>query len=117
MVLGTDCHLVIGNQTIRSHHRRRIRTRCGHQSLLQYFRGKRQLSEEAVSQIDWDSHSQAIRTLHITSRPYWSSSSASGFPSASKFAKLMDQAYTNPVLAGIIFDGLHHWFHKTSQSQ
>jgi hypothetical protein len=45
--------------------------------------------------------------------PYWSSSSASGFPSASNFAKLMDQAYTNPVLAGIIFDGLHHWFHKT----
>jgi hypothetical protein len=70
MIPGTGCHSVIGNQTIHNHHRRRIGTRRGHQRLLQYIREKLQLSEEAVSQIDWDSHTQSIRTLHITSRTF-----------------------------------------------
>jgi hypothetical protein len=71
MIPGTACHLVINNsQAIHSHHRRRIRTRRGHQHLLRYIGEKHRISKDIISQIDWDSHAHAIRTFHITSRTF-----------------------------------------------
>jgi hypothetical protein len=64
MIHGSGCHSVMKNQVLPSNHRRRIRTRCGKEKL------KTQTSAEAISNIDWESHSQAIRSVPIPNRTF-----------------------------------------------
>jgi hypothetical protein len=58
------------NQIIPSIHRRRIRTRRGKEKLMTYIQEKLQISAEALSNIDWESHSQAIRSVPIPNRNF-----------------------------------------------
>jgi hypothetical protein len=67
LIPGTGCQVLIENQFIPSHHRRTLRTRRGHSQLMKYIQQKHQLSEVAVSRIDWTSHAQAIRNFQTTS--------------------------------------------------
>jgi hypothetical protein len=67
LIPGTGCHVLIENQFIPSHHRRILRTRRGHSQLMKYIQQKHQLSEIAVSRIDWTSHAQVIRHFQTIS--------------------------------------------------
>jgi hypothetical protein len=64
---GTGCQVLIENQFIPSHDRRTLRTRRGHSQLMKHIQLNHQLSEVAVSRIDWTSHAQAIRNFLTTS--------------------------------------------------
>jgi hypothetical protein len=70
MIPRSGCHSVMKNQFLPSNHRRRIRTRCGKENLKTYIQEKLQTSEEAISKIDWESHSQAIRAVPIPNRTF-----------------------------------------------
>jgi hypothetical protein len=48
---GTGCQVLIENQYILSHHRRRFRTRRVHSQLIKYVQQRHQLSEVGVSRI------------------------------------------------------------------
>jgi hypothetical protein len=50
---GTGCQVLIQIQFIPSQHYRKLRARWGHSQLMKYIQQKHQLSEVAVSSIDW----------------------------------------------------------------
>jgi hypothetical protein len=70
LIPGTGCQVLIENQFIPSHHRRILRTRRGHSQLMKYIQQKHQLSEIAVSRINWTSHAQAIKHFHTISNKF-----------------------------------------------
>jgi hypothetical protein len=80
MIPGSGCQLVMENQVIPSNHRRRIRTRCSNEKLMNCIKEKLQIPAEALSKTDWESHAQAIRTVPIPNRTFLiKSSSTDGF--------------------------------------
>jgi hypothetical protein len=70
LIPGTGCHLVIERQYLPSHHRRKLRTRRGHHQLLQNIQHKHQLSDVAMTHINWESHAQAIQNFQVTSTTF-----------------------------------------------
>jgi hypothetical protein len=71
MVPGSGCQLVMENQVIPSKHRRRIRTRRGKEKLMTYIQDKLQIPAKELSNIDWESHSHAIRSVPIPNRTFF----------------------------------------------
>jgi hypothetical protein len=67
---GSGCQLVMENQVIPSNHRRRIRTRRGKKKMMTYIQKKLQIPAIELSYIDWESHSQAIRSVPIPNRTF-----------------------------------------------
>jgi hypothetical protein len=70
MIPGSGCQLVMENQVISSNHRRRNRTRRGKEKLMTYIQEKLQIRAEELSNIDWESHSKAIRSVKIPNRSF-----------------------------------------------
>jgi hypothetical protein len=70
VISGSGCQLVMDNPVIPSSHRRRIRTRRGKEKLMTYTQGKLQIPENELSNIDWESHSHAIRSVPIPNRTF-----------------------------------------------
>jgi hypothetical protein len=70
MFPGSGCQLDMDNQIIPNNHRRRIRTRRAKEKLMNHIREKLQTSAEALSNIDWESPSQAIRLVPIPNRTF-----------------------------------------------
>jgi hypothetical protein len=70
MIPGSGCPLVIENEVIPSNHRRRIRTRRGKERLMTYIQEKLQIPAKDLSNIDWESHSYAIRSIPIPNRTF-----------------------------------------------
>jgi hypothetical protein len=70
MIPGSGCQLVMENQVIPSNHRRRPRIRRGEEKLMHYIQEKLQISADVLSNIGWESHSQAIRSIPIPNRTF-----------------------------------------------
>jgi hypothetical protein len=70
MIPGSGCQLVMENQVIPSNHRRRIGTRRRKEKLMTYIQEKLQIPAKELSNIDWESHSHAIRSVPIPNRTF-----------------------------------------------
>jgi hypothetical protein len=68
MIPWSGCQLVMENQVIPS--RRRNRTRPGKEKLMHYIQEKLQIPAKELSNIDCESHSQAIRSVPIPNRTF-----------------------------------------------
>jgi ribonuclease HI len=60
---GTGCQLIVANKVITSHQRRKIRQQRGLERMVQYIAQRHHLTEETVTQIDWDSHMRAVNSF------------------------------------------------------
>jgi ribonuclease HI len=70
MIPGTGCHLCINKQVIPSHQRHHIRARRGTRALLKYIQQKHNLTGEAIGQIEWDGHCNAVKAFRQKSSTF-----------------------------------------------
>ena len=69
MIPGTGCHLVIDNQFVPSHQRRKLRIHRGHKKILSYIQKRHNISDVGFMLIDWESYTSAVnkfRQQHAT---------------------------------------------------